>query len=194
MEDKVILITGASSGIGKGAAEHLAKIGYRRLSIVARREAKLEEVASTCRQHGAKDVLVLPIDLSAWNDAREAVQQTINYFKRTSIIRILLYMQFNPTFFYTKGLDILICSAGVIPKAIRCPTSDLSYEAFDQTMALNFSCPVAMTIEAIPSLRKTKGNILYISGNGGKPKPLYSITPQNAWNFHPTQATNPCPT
>ena len=36
MEDKVVLITGASSGIGAGTAEHFAKIGYKKIAIVAR--------------------------------------------------------------------------------------------------------------------------------------------------------------
>ena len=81
MEEKVVLITGASSGIGEGAAVHLAKIGYRKLSLVARREARLEEVATRCRKHGATDVLVLPIDLSTRSGAIQAVKETVDHFK-----------------------------------------------------------------------------------------------------------------
>ena len=40
MEDKVVIITGASSGIGAAVAIHFCKIGYRKLALVARREQR----------------------------------------------------------------------------------------------------------------------------------------------------------
>ena len=80
MEDKVVLITGASSGIGAATAEHFADIGYKKLSIVARREEKLREVAEKCKEKGAKDVLILPLDLSDMQSAKSAVEKTVEHF------------------------------------------------------------------------------------------------------------------
>ena len=80
MEDKVILITGASSGIGAATAEHFADIGYKKLSIVARREERLKEVADKCKAKGAKDVLILPLDLSDMEYAKSAVIKTVEHF------------------------------------------------------------------------------------------------------------------
>ena len=44
MEDKVVIVTGASSGIGAAIAKHFASIGYKKLAITARRKERLEEV------------------------------------------------------------------------------------------------------------------------------------------------------
>ena len=81
MEDKVVLITGASSGIGAATAEHFADIGYRKFSLVARREEKLKELAEKCKAKGAKDVLILSLDLSDMECAKSAVVKTVEHFK-----------------------------------------------------------------------------------------------------------------
>ena len=81
MEDKVVLITGASSGIGAATAEHFADIGYKKLSIVARREEKLKELAEKCKTKGATDVLILPLDLSLMDCAKSAITKTVEHFK-----------------------------------------------------------------------------------------------------------------
>ena len=86
MEDKVVLITGASSGIGAATAEHFADIGYKKLSLVARREEKLKELADKCKAKGATGVLVLPLDLSDMECARNAVVKTVEHFKSEYLI------------------------------------------------------------------------------------------------------------
>ena len=86
MDDKVVLITGASSGIGAATAEHFADIGYKKLSLVARREEKLKEMAEKCKVNGASDVLVLPLDLSDMECAKSAVVKTVEHFKSEYLI------------------------------------------------------------------------------------------------------------
>ncbi len=49
LDSKIVIITGASSGIGKGIALHFASIGYKKLVLVARREDVLQSVAEECR-------------------------------------------------------------------------------------------------------------------------------------------------
>ncbi len=74
VDSKVVIITGASSGIGKGIALHLASIGYKKLSLVARREELLAAVAEECRQRLTKSNCDLKIntyilssgDLALW--------------------------------------------------------------------------------------------------------------------------------
>ena len=80
METKTVLITGASSGIGAGIAQHLATIGYKNLALVSRRLPLLEEVAAQCKQNGAKRVLCLAKDLMDEGACKEAIQETINEF------------------------------------------------------------------------------------------------------------------
>ena len=56
--EKVVLITGGSSGIGAATAEHLASIGYKNLILLSRREKVLNQVAERCKAKGATKVLV----------------------------------------------------------------------------------------------------------------------------------------
>ncbi len=80
MDEKVVLITGASAGIGAAVAAHFAHVGYRRFALVARREDELERAAEACRENGGDDVLVLPIDLSSEQGSIDAVKRTIEHF------------------------------------------------------------------------------------------------------------------
>ncbi len=83
MESKVVVVTGASSGIGSAIAVHLATVGYRKLVIVARREQKLREVAEQCKAESKGDdvdVLVVVMDLSVPENNAEVVKKTIQHF------------------------------------------------------------------------------------------------------------------
>ena len=80
MADKVCLITGASSGIGVGIAECMAKAGWKKLALVARRKESLEKVAEGCKKLGAKDILVVTKDLSDLEACAQAVQETVKHF------------------------------------------------------------------------------------------------------------------
>lgn len=60
---KTVLITGASSGIGKAYAERFAKAGYK-VILVSRRQEKLEEVAAKLKREYKAETVVIPCDLS----------------------------------------------------------------------------------------------------------------------------------
>lgn len=80
MESKVVLITGASSGIGAHAAEHLASVGYRKLALVARRRQQLEEVAQRCKAKGAQDVLVVDKDVTKDGQCTSIIEAVVQHF------------------------------------------------------------------------------------------------------------------
>ncbi len=96
-DDKVYVITGASSGIGVGIAECLVKSGIKNLVLVARRKDKLEEVANNCKSLGAAEVLVLQKDLSNLDMCPEIVTETINKFGSMTYVITYLW-QINQNF------------------------------------------------------------------------------------------------
>ncbi|KAK3035860.1 hypothetical protein RJ639_032997 [Escallonia herrerae] len=87
MEGKVVIVTGASSGIGEQLSYEYAKKGAR-LVIVARREERLQQVAKTARGLGSPDVVPICADVSNVNDCKRFVDETINHFGRCKSLSI----------------------------------------------------------------------------------------------------------
>ncbi|EEF51744.1 Glucose 1-dehydrogenase, putative [Ricinus communis] len=90
---KVVLITGASSGIGEHLAYEYAKRGAR-LALVARRENRLLQVASIAEEIGSPDAIIIPGDVSKVEDCEDFVNATVKHFGQ---------------------LDHLVTNAGVFP-------------------------------------------------------------------------------
>jgi NAD(P)-dependent dehydrogenase (short-subunit alcohol dehydrogenase family) len=80
LEGKVVLITGASTGIGRSAAIAFDREGAR-VAIAARRKELLDEIAK-----GMKDALVLKTDLVDEKQARDMVDRTVRHFGRIDIL------------------------------------------------------------------------------------------------------------
>ena len=80
LEGKIVLITGASSGIGAGTAKHLASLKCR-LALVGRNQESLNTVANECREKGAIEVLEVVKDLMSADACREVVNITVTHFK-----------------------------------------------------------------------------------------------------------------
>uniref|UniRef100_A0A7N2LSC4 11-beta-hydroxysteroid dehydrogenase-like 4A n=1 Tax=Quercus lobata TaxID=97700 RepID=A0A7N2LSC4_QUELO len=78
---KVILITGASSGIGEYVAYEYAKRGAR-LALVARREDRLQAVADRARKLGSPEVVMVRADVSKVEECKQFVNEIVNYFGR----------------------------------------------------------------------------------------------------------------
>ena len=144
--ERVVVITGASSGIGKQIAIDFSR---RRASVVlaARRAALLEQVAAECRAVGGT-VEALTGDLAERAFAESVIDRAVKRFGR---------------------LDILVNNAG-IPKHKQ--FFDVTPEDIDYTMRVNFLAPAYMTVAALkPMLHQREGYIVNISSGAGKIPP-----------------------
>lgn len=136
--NKVVIVTGASSGIGAAAAVLFAKEGAN-VAIVARNQTKLAAVAKQCEAHGQK-ALIVKADLSKDIDTATIVSRTVDHFGR---------------------LDVLVNNAGIVIEGSLLDGKVL--DAYDQVMQTNIRAVVQLTMLAAPHLVKTKGNVINIS-------------------------------
>ncbi|MRS62665.1 SDR family oxidoreductase [Larkinella terrae] len=141
MKDKVIVITGASSGIGKALA---FAFGREQASIVicGRNLESLETVGAELRQNGI-NTLCIQADVSQEEDVKKLIDATIRQFGR---------------------LDILINNAGI---TMRSMLLDVDPNVIRQLMDINFMGTVYATRYALPHILKTKGSIVGISSIAG---------------------------
>ena len=141
--DKVVIVTGASAGIGRSLALRLSDQGAK-VVLAARRVERLEQVAAECLQRGG-ETLVVPMDVSDETECKALVEKTIKKFDR---------------------LDMLINNAGLAVTALFEDLPDL--HLFRHTMEVNFYGAVSCTYYALPHLKQSKGRIVAISSVGGK--------------------------
>src|SRR4051794_13418404 len=83
LRDKVIVITGASSGFGKGAAREFAQAGAR-LVLAARREELIEELAGECNSLGG-EALAVPTDVRKREEVELLAQDAVREFGRIDV-------------------------------------------------------------------------------------------------------------
>nr|XP_009778660.1 PREDICTED: 11-beta-hydroxysteroid dehydrogenase 1B-like isoform X2 [Nicotiana sylvestris]XP_016503681.1 PREDICTED: 11-beta-hydroxysteroid dehydrogenase 1B-like isoform X2 [Nicotiana tabacum] len=141
MKGKVVLITGASSGIGEELAYEYARRGSS-IVIVARREEQLRKVAEKARSLGSPDVLSIRADVSNVDDCKRLVDQTVNHFGR---------------------LDHLVNNAGI---SSVCSINDVTdITKYTSVMDINFWGSVYPTYFAIPHLKKTRGKVFVNSSS-----------------------------
>ncbi|KAL0818035.1 hypothetical protein ABMA28_008576 [Loxostege sticticalis] len=137
-KNKVVIVTGASAGIGAATAVLFSKEGAN-VVIVGRNEARLKNVAGQCAAVGSEPLLV-KADVANDEDARRIINDTIQKFGK---------------------LDVLVNNAGVLEYGTILDGTIL--ESFDKTIGINLRAPVHTTMLATPHLVKTKGNIVNVS-------------------------------
>jgi len=138
---KSVIVTGATSGIGRAAAE---AFGRERASIVlvGRNESVLSEVGAAVRAAGGETAAVA-VDLTTAAAAAAIVGAAIEAFGR---------------------LDVLVNAAGVIASGTLEQTTD---ETWDQMIAVNMTAPFRLMRAAAPHLRQSKGAVVNVSSVNG---------------------------
>lgn len=139
MKNKVVIITGASSGIGKSLAVVFAKAGAN-VVVAARNMEKLNQL-----KEDLKDFNVLPIqtDVSKEADCKRLIDETIRHY---------------------GTIDILINNAGISMRAIF---EEVDLNVIRQLMDINFWGTVYCTKYAIPYILKNKGSVVGVSSIAG---------------------------
>nr|XP_002129412.1 uncharacterized protein LOC100179397 [Ciona intestinalis] len=138
LKDKVVVITGASSGIGEEIAYTFAKQGAA-LGVCGRNKEKLGKVAEQCKAHGAGKVIEIIGDLMKLNDIDQMVEEVVSKL---------------------GDVDVLINNCGAIVNGgIETP----NVEDFDKIFHVNVRAPFYLTQKCVPHLKKTKGCVVNIS-------------------------------
>lgn len=139
INNKTGLVTGASSGIGRAIAITLAGEGVR-LAIAARREERLQEVASEIRANGGADPVIVVCDQMAENAAETVAQACLDGL---------------------GSVDILVNNAGG-SRAFDLNTGD---DAWDEALTLNFTRHRQLTHRLLPQMIERQwGRIINITG------------------------------
>lgn len=140
-ENKIVLITGATGGIGKAAAISMAKSGYT-VIIHGRNKQKTEEVCKEIQSiSGNKRVDFITGDFSLMEDVKNVANTVISRYEK---------------------LDVLINNAGGIMSNERETTKD----GFEMTIAVNLMAPFLLTELLLNHLKKSEdGRIVNVSSN-----------------------------
>ena len=141
LEDAVVVITGASSGIGRATALAFAKRGSS-LVVAARREAALESLVGECQRLGAQ-ALAVPIDVTDADALESLARQAEERFGR---------------------IDVWINNAGVY---LAGRFEEVPPEDFERVMDVNFFGVVNGCRAALPRLMATRGTLINTASVAG---------------------------
>ncbi len=143
LDGKVVLLTGASSGMGKEMALLFAKEGAK-VVAVARRKDRLDEVSKEAESLNGQ-VVGLEGDVTKVEDIDNMVDFTMDKYGR---------------------IDILVNNAGIMDNFT--PLADVTDELWDRVLNINLMAPMKLMRKVIPIMQKQeKGNIINTSSLGG---------------------------
>jgi len=141
MKDKVVIITGGSSGIGKACALAFGKHGAR-VVISGRNQERLDEAIKTLEAASIECMGVVS-DVASESDSKELIKQTVAKYGQ---------------------LDILINNAGI---SMRSLFDDCDPSVIKKVMDINFYGTVYATKYALPYIKQFKGSIVGVSSIAG---------------------------
>jgi dehydrogenase/reductase SDR family protein 7B len=141
MKDKVVVITGGSSGIGKALAEEFGSRGSKIL-ITGRNKTELDAAVDELAKKGIT-ISGFQSDVSRENDNRRMAEEAVKLFGR---------------------IDILINNAGI---SMRAMFEDVDLDVIRKIMDINFFGVVYATKYCLPEIKKNKGSIIGISSIAG---------------------------
>lgn len=139
--DKVVVITGASSGIGEAMSREYSKMGAK-VVMAARREEELRRIATDIAGEGGS-VAYVACDVTKEDECRKMVEHAVATF---------------------GGIDIMICNAGLSMRALF---DDCDLSVLHRLMDVNFWGTVNCTKYALPYLQQSQGSLVGISSVAG---------------------------
>ncbi|WP_440767020.1 SDR family oxidoreductase [Natronorubrum sp. DTA7] len=158
LSGKTAVVTGASAGIGEATAETLAKRGAN-VAMIARRESKLQTIADRLEAETEGSALVLPADVSNEDEVQAAVEHTVEAFDE---------------------IDVLVNNAGMATGHET--VEDTPTEQYRTVMGVNVDGVFFMTRAALPSLRETAGNAIFVGSFAGQyPRPGAPVYAASKW-------------
>jgi len=133
--DKIVLVTGASAGMGREAALNLASKGVQAIALFARREEKLQEVAKEIETKFPKTkTLVVIGDAAKADDNKRAVDETVKAF---------------------GGITGAFINAGVYRGGV--PIAEVDDQAIEDTLNVNVKGVIYALRYVVPAIKKTVG-------------------------------------
>jgi len=142
IKGKVIVITGASSGMGEAAAKHLAELGAN-VVLGARRVDKIEKLAREIRDNGEK-ALALAMDVTKRDQVKKLVDSAVEQFGR---------------------VDVILNNAGIMPLS---PMDRLNVDEWDKMIDVNIKGVLNGIAAVLPYMKEQKsGQIINTSSVAG---------------------------
>ncbi|WP_416841199.1 SDR family oxidoreductase [Haloferax sp. DFSO52] len=157
LTDRVALVTGASAGIGEATAHALADVGAN-LVLLARREDRLLSIAEAVESEHGVETLVVPTDVRDEDAVEAAFDQTIEEFGR---------------------LDVVVNNAGL---GRGSDVESMTTAEYRQMMDTNVDGVFYISRAALPHLRETAGNLVFVGSFAGQyPRPFNPVYAASKW-------------
>lgn len=152
-----VLVTGASSGIGRATARTFAESGAS-VAVAARSEDELRELAADLESEFGVDAIAVPTDVTDETQVAEMVSTTVEEF---------------------GGLDVAVSNAGTGRGG---PITEMSTDEYRAVMGVNTDGMFFVARETAPHLIASEGSLVFLGSTAGKgPRTEYPIYAASKW-------------